>query len=199
MLRPSDDIRPPAVPRIEPEFSREEREFLLHLAHEAILSAVEQREIRLPDLPRRLAELRRAVFTTLYSNGQLRGCVGHVVAFLSLDQAIVQTARSSAFDDSRFPPVTLDEALQLEVSLSVLSPRARISAENIVIGHHGLLVTQHGRRGLLLPQVPVEHAWDRVTFLEQTCKKAFLPPDAWKHGATLEAFTAEVFGDYDLT
>jgi uncharacterized protein len=52
-----------------------------------------------------------------------------------------------------------------------------------------------GHRGLLLPQVPVEHHWDRVTFLEQTCRKAGLPLDAWQRGATIEAFTAEVFGD----
>ena len=34
-----------------------------------------------------------------------------------------------------------------------------------------------------------------MTFLEQTCRKAGLPPDAWQQGATLEAFTAEVFSD----
>jgi AMMECR1 domain-containing protein len=43
--------------------------------------------------------------------------------------------------------------------------------------------------------VPVEHQWDRVTFIEQTCRKAGLPLEAWRLGATLEAFTAEVFGD----
>jgi AMMECR1 domain-containing protein len=48
---------------------------------------------------------------------------------------------------------------------------------------------------LLLPQVPAEHGWDLKTFLEQTCRKAGLPPDAWEHGATLEAFTAEIFGE----
>jgi AMMECR1 domain-containing protein len=48
---------------------------------------------------------------------------------------------------------------------------------------------------LLLPQVPVEHGWDRITFLEQTCHKAGLPLNAWKAGAVIEAFTAEVFGD----
>jgi len=52
-----------------------------------------------------------------------------------------------------------------------------------------------GRRGLLLPQVPVEHHWDRVTFLEQTCRKAGLAGDAWQRGAKVEAFTAEVFGE----
>ena len=49
--------------------------------------------------------------------------------------------------------------------------------------------------GLLLPQVPMEHDWDRETFLGQTCRKAGLPMDAWRNGAIVEAFTAEVFGD----
>ena len=65
------------------------------------------------------------------------------------------------------------------------------------IGRHGLLVSLGAYRGLLLPQVPVEHGWDRITFLEQTCRKAGLPPNAWQTGAQLEAFTAEVFGDRD--
>jgi AMMECR1 domain-containing protein len=61
-----------------------------------------------------------------------------------------------------------------------------------------LLVNMGGHRGLLLPQVPLEHGWDRLTFLQQTCRKAGLPLDAWTRGAQLQAFTAEVFGEADL-
>jgi AMMECR1 domain-containing protein len=68
---------------------------------------------------------------------------------------------------------------------------------NIEVGRHGLLLAQHGRRGLLLPQVPVEQGWDRLRFLEQTCRKAGLAADAWRNGATIEVFTAEVFSDRD--
>jgi uncharacterized protein (TIGR00296 family) len=71
----------------------------------------------------------------------------------------------------------------------------RIAPEDVEVGRHGLLLSQYGRRGLLLPQVPLEWGWDRETFLSETCRKAGLPPDAWQHGATIEAFTAEVFGD----
>jgi AMMECR1 domain-containing protein len=47
-----------------------------------------------------------------------------------------------------------------------------------------------------LPQVATEYRWDRLTFLEQTCGKAGLPPDAWKDAKTLiYIFTAEIFGD----
>jgi len=81
------------------------------------------------------------------------------------------------------------------VELSVLSPPQPIRAEDVEIGRHGLLISRSGSRGLLLPQVPVEHHWDRITFLEQTCRKAGLPLDAWQKGAAIEAFTAEIFGD----
>jgi AMMECR1 domain-containing protein len=59
-----------------------------------------------------------------------------------------------------------------------------------------LVISRGERRGLLLPQVPLEHGWDRITFLEQTCRKAGLPLDAWLHGAQIEAFTAEIFGEH---
>jgi uncharacterized protein (TIGR00296 family) len=65
----------------------------------------------------------------------------------------------------------------------------------VEVGRHGLLISLAGLRGLLLPQVPTERNWDRITFLEQTCRKAGLPPDAWQRGAVIEAFTAEVFGE----
>jgi uncharacterized protein (TIGR00296 family) len=85
--------------------------------------------------------------------------------------------------------------VRLQISISVLSPLFSIRAEEVELGKHGLLISQGNRRGLLLPQVPAEHGWDLKMFLQQTCRKAGLPPDAWQHDATLEAFTAEVFGE----
>lgn len=176
------------------KFTREERAILLSLAHESILSVLEHREISLDPPSRHFSEPRGA-FTTIYHQGQLRGCVGYVLAVISLYRTVAETARAAAFEDSRFPPVTLAEAQALDVSLSILSPLRAVQPEEVEIGVHGLVVSLGGRRGLLLPQVPVEHGWDRLTFIEQTCQKAGLPRDAWKNGATLEVFTAEVFGD----
>jgi AmmeMemoRadiSam system protein A len=176
------------------EFTSAERILLLHLAHEAILSALQHREISLEPPSAHLAEL-RGVFTSLYLRDELRGCVGYVFPTTPLCRAVAETARAAAFDDNRFAPVTLEDEAGLQVELSVLSPPRAILADEIEVGRHGLLITSSGFRGLLLPQVPVEHDWDRITFLEQTCRKAGLPLDAWQKGATIEAFTAEVFGE----
>ena len=176
------------------EFSPEERALLLRLAHESISSALENREIPLEISTPHFAE-HRGAFTSLYLRGELRGCVGYVLPSSPLYRAVAETARAAAFEDKRFPPVNKEEASHLEIELSILSPPQSLRAEEIEVGRHGLLITWHGRRGLLLPQVPIEHGWDRTTFLRQTCRKAGLPPDAWQKGATIEAFTAEVFGE----
>jgi AmmeMemoRadiSam system protein A len=179
------------------EFSPDERQQLLALAHEAILSAVEHREIPLVGPSRRFAAPRGA-FTTIYLHKNLRGCVGYAFPIAPLYRTIIETARGAAFEDTRFLPVTLAEAHELEVSLSILSALRSVRSQEVEIGTHGLLISQHGSRGLLLPQVPLEHGWDRNTFLEETCRKAGLPLDAWRTGAEIEVFTAEIFGDSDL-
>lgn len=176
------------------EFSAEERTQLLQLAHESILSALRARQIPLEPPTSHFAEPRGA-FTSLYLREQLRGCVGYVLPINSVYRAVADTARAAAFEDTRFRPVTIDEARDLQIELSILSPPQPIRPEEVEIGRHGLLISMTGYRGLLLPQVPIEHHWDRETFLEQTCRKAGLPPDAWRKGAIIEGFTAEVFGE----
>jgi AmmeMemoRadiSam system protein A len=182
------------------EFALPERRFLLVLAHAAILSAVQHTELQNSPRAPQLEEP-RGVFTTIYLQGGLRGCVGYVFPIKPLYQAVIDTARASCFEDARFLPVSPEEATHLQVSLSVLSHLQPVRPEtveaHIEVGRHGLLLAQQGRRGLLLPQVPVEQGWDRIRFLEQTCLKAGLPAEAWRNGATIETFTAEVFSDRD--
>ena len=195
-MSPPSEISPVDNKEIQAraEYSPEERRLLLEAAHEAIVSSLQAREIS-TDAPSSHLAQPRGAFTTLYLNGKLRGCVGYPLAAFPLFQTVIETARSAAFEDPRFLPVTLEEVRQIAVSLSVLSPVRPIAADEIEIGRHGLIVSLGPRRGLLLPQVPLEHGWDRITFLEQTCHKAGLSLDAWRQGATIEAFTAEVFSD----
>jgi len=176
------------------EYSQEERALLLRLAHESILSALENRKLP-SDPPTDHLSQKRGVFASLYLAGELRGCVGFLQAVDAVYRAVAQAAQAAAFEDNRFNPITLEEAPRLQIELSILSPMQPIAAEDVDVGRHGLLISMHGRRGLLLPQVAIEHHWDRAAFLEHTCRKAGLPHDAWQKGAKIEAFTAEVFGE----
>ena len=182
------------VPTETREYSAAERQLLLRLAHESIQATLEERDLDLTPPTEHLAEPRGA-FTTLHLGAQLRGCIGYVVPTDSLYKTVGDTARAAAFEDPRFEPVTLSETPILKVEISVLSPLQPIQPDEVVIGRHGLVVTQGNHRGLLLPQVAPEWEWDRETFLAQTCLKAGLPADAWQHGAQLQGFTAEVFGE----
>lgn len=190
MSPPPEDVAANSIA----EFSVEERRLLLKLAHEAIAAAAEGRKF-VSEAPSAHLSEPRGAFTTLYLHGELRGCVGYATAIAPLYRTVAETAQAAAFDDPRFPALQVEEVPALEVSLSILSPLRPIDPDDIETGRHGLVVGLANQRGLLLPQVPVEHGWDRLTFLEQTCRKAGLPLDAWKRGATVEAFTAEVFGD----
>ena len=188
----SDTARGAAVQPAE--YSFEERGVLLRLAHRAIEARIAKRELDLKPPSPHLEE-KRGAFTTLHLEGELHGCVGYVIPVYSLYQTVAETAVAAAFHDLRFPPVAAEEAPRLKIEISILSPLRPIAPEQIEIGRHGVVITYGTRRGLLLPQVPLEHGWNRLTFLEQTCLKAGCPPDAWRRGAMIEAFTAEIFGE----
>jgi AmmeMemoRadiSam system protein A len=173
-----------------------ERRYLLDVAREAIRAAAMtgRRGELAPTGPARLREV-RAVFVSLHKHGQLRGCIGSTVARLPLEQAVADAAHSAALQDPRFDPVTPDELPDIDVEISVLSPFVEIQPQEVEVGRHGLMVSQDFARGLLLPQVAEQRGWSAERFLEETCRKAGLPADAWKHGAKIQAFTAEVFGE----
>ena len=189
----SEDARPAAVADTA-EYSLEERATLLRLAHRSLEAAIAGVTVEMIPPNDHLAE-HRGAFTTLHLDGKLRGCIGYVFPTQSLYRTVAETARAAAFDDPRFEPVNEEQAPRLKIEISVLSLLRPAAAEQVVIGKHGLVVQQGSRRGLLLPQVPLEWDWDRETFLAQTCLKAGLPSDAWLRGAELHVFTAEVFGE----
>jgi AmmeMemoRadiSam system protein A len=136
------------------------------------------------------------VFVTLRRGGQLRGCIGQLEAQMPLLTAVGFAAASSALEDPRFEQVRPEEVAELTIEISVLAPFEEIAPEKVVPGTHGLVIQQGNRRGLLLPQVATEHNLSRERFLEETCAKAGLPRDAWRHPTTrVFAFTAEVFSE----
>jgi uncharacterized protein len=148
-----------------------------------------------PGAPHRQSLLEpRGAFVTIHTGGELRGCIGRVDADTPLYLAVEQLAVAAATRDPRFDPLRAEELPETRVEVSVLSPLRSARAEDVEIGKHGLVITRGVRRGLLLPQVAIEHKLDREHFLDETCAKAGLPPGAWNEpGTTLEIFTAEVF------
>lgn len=139
-----------------------------------------------------------ACFVTLQNRGRLRGCIGNMSATGPLYQAITDNA-IKACEDSRFVdnPVTTKELGEIHVEISALTPMKRVKdTREIIVGRHGLLIVSGFQRGVLLPQVAYERGWTRSEFLAQTCRKAGLPPLAWKRPeAEIYSFEAEVFGE----
>lgn len=174
-----------------------DRQTLLTIARDAIVAHVTsgRTAIDVVSVGEQLQRRRGSVFVTISCRGELRGCIGHIHDEKPLVQAIADCARSAASADPRFPPIAAEELAAIDVELSLLGPFEPIAGpSHIEVGRHGVLVEHKGRRGLLLPQVATEWDWDAEEFLARTCQKAGLALDAWRHGATLWRFEAEVFG-----
>lgn len=138
---------------------------------------------------------KRGAFVSLHSHGQLRGCIGNIHPHQPLHQIVEDMAMAAAFEDPRFSPLTLKELKELDLEISVLTPLQRVKdVSEIEVGKHGLYIKKDFYSGLLLPQVAAEHNWDRATFLEETCRKAGLPRNAWKgKDAEIYLFSADIF------
>lgn len=173
--------------------SEADRKSILELARQAVEQAVRHRQL-LKEIPKaEIFDEHCGVFVTLTVGGKLRGCIGVIEAKAPLGETIVRCATESALEDPRFSPMQPDELPRLGIEVSLLSPLERIQSEQVEIGRHGLLVEQGYRRGLLLPQVAVEHHMDREQFLRETCHKAGLPADAWKVPETrIYGFTCQI-------
>jgi AmmeMemoRadiSam system protein A len=176
-----------------------EEDELMVLARKSVEMAVKQQKLyECPASAREPLMQERGAFVTLKKNGKLRGCIGYPAPLKPLYFTVRDVAAMAAVRDIRFPPVGPKELPELQYEISVLSPLRRVLDVNrIEVGKHGLVVKKGSKEGLLLPQVPVEQGWDRITFLQQACVKAGLPVGAWKDEDTdVFAFTALVFGEH---
>lgn len=142
---------------------------------------------------------KRGVFVTLTKHGLLRGCIGHPYPDSLLVEAIIDSAISAACRDPRFPPVQPSEMQDIIVEVTVLTQPEKFEGpaeklpELVKIGRHGLIVKQGYYQGLLLPQVAPENDFDALDFLNHTCMKAGLSPDAWVTGAEVYWFEGQIF------
>jgi hypothetical protein len=178
----------------EEKFNVEEGSMLIDFTRENIEFFLKNdRRIPVPDEIKQKFADNYGAFVTLnkfnVSGNPLRGCIGYIEPTYSLYDVIHKVSISSAIEDPRFPSVKLKEMDDIIIELSILTPPKQIEVndpkeylEKIVIGRDGLIAERGMRRGLLLPQVPVDHDrnWDVPTFLSHTCQKAWLPEDAWE-------------------
>ena len=172
-----------------------DRTSLLRFTRETIIACVLAQPEPIPEPCAALA-VHAGVFVSLHSERDLRGCIGHLEPNEPLSALIPRCAIAAATTDPRFPAVSPEELPNLWIELSILGPLEPVRGfDDFEIGRHGLVVELGQRRGVLLPQVATEWKWNREAFLAQTCRKAGLPADGWKHGASVWRFEAEVFGE----
>ncbi|HKO02791.1 MAG TPA: AmmeMemoRadiSam system protein A, partial [Thermoanaerobaculia bacterium] len=169
----------------------EQRTTLLTIARDSIKAGLDGRrpELRESDYDEILRRPAGA-FVTLTSHGELRGCIGSIVAVEPLYRAVSSSALAAAFRDPRFDPLQSRELDDVELEISVMGPIERVTnIEEIEVGRDGLIISRGRNAGLLLPQVATDYRWDRDTFLDQTCVKAGLPPGTWRDpGTKIEKF-----------
>jgi len=180
-----------------------DRATLLDVARASIQHGLRHRQalaVNPDDYPETLRPL-RATFVTLETGGQLRGCIGALVAYQPLVQDVARHAYAAAFEDPRFPELRPDELPKLEIFISVLSPPEpmRFSSEEDLLaqvrpGVDGLILQFHQYRATFLPAV-WESLPDPYIFLTHLKQKAGLPLDFWSPDLRAERYTTEYFGD----
>jgi AmmeMemoRadiSam system protein A len=125
-------------------------------------------------------------FVSLHKKDELRGCVGNCVPDAPLFETVSEMTEAAASRDPRVAPIEKNELAQIHIDITVLSPLERVRDPlDIEVGKHGLYIASGSKRGVLLPQVALQHHWDIKTFLEQTCLKAGLRENAWEESNTL--------------
>ncbi|BDR92146.1 TIGR00296 family protein [Vulcanisaeta souniana] len=190
-------------------YSIEEGEFLVKLARKAVYEYLRSGKViqAPPDTPPKLFKDKYGVFTTIEvfmgrnRRGELRGCIGFPQAVYNTVNGVIRSAIAAATEDPRFERMSTDELNNVTFEISVLSPLELLEPGNprsypnkIVVGRHGIVIQKGYYSGLLLPQVPVEYCWDSLTFLNEGCMKAFLPPDCWlDEDTSVLVYEAQIF------
>jgi AmmeMemoRadiSam system protein B/AmmeMemoRadiSam system protein A len=121
-------------------------------------------------------------FVTLKINGSLRGCIGRFISSDPLYEVVLESSKSSAFEDPRFSPLTKEELPKTDIEITVLGPMKKISdIKEIILGRHGIYIKKDFRSGTMLPQVAIENHWSVEEFLGYTSRdKAGIGWDGWK-------------------
>ena len=134
----------------------DEDEFVKLARHSLETFVKTHKPATLPDnLPAELTNRRAGAFVSLHKDGNLRGCIGTIMATQdTLAEEILQNAISACSKDPRFEPVTIEELDDIEYSVDVLGEPERIfDVAELNVKRYGVIVENGGRRGLLLPDL----------------------------------------------
>ena len=176
--------------------SEDERREILRVARESLEEAVIHGRLMQPFPEDGIFRRRAGVFVTLHRKGKLRGCIGVIQPREGLGESVVRAALGAALEDPRFCKMVPEELEEVQIEVSLLSEMERTVPEAIQVGRDGLLIESGLQRGLLLPQVAVEHRLTREQFLDETCHKAGLQRGAWKDPATkIYRFSCEIIAE----
>ncbi|MCX6742411.1 MAG: TIGR00296 family protein [Candidatus Pacearchaeota archaeon] len=176
---------------------------LIKLAHASIDTWFKKKQLEFSKEKKEFKK-KQGVFVTLYNfpDKTLRGCIGFPYPTLPLAEAVFQCARSAAFSDPRFEPLTEEEFKHCVIEISVLTIPKEINSKGgqipneIKVGRDGLIVHFGGYSGLLLPQVAKEMCWNPIEFLRGTCNKACLPGETWLNPlCKIYTFQAQIFSE----
>ena len=198
-------MRIPTCDEKDDFLTKDEKKTLLVLARRSVEQSVRNQgrldEDKLTAGLHITEQLRKAMgaFVTLNENGRLRGCIGYLQPVEPLYRAVIHNARNAALRDRRFRPVQPEELPHIEIEVSVLSVPVPVPGpEAIKIGCHGIILHKDGRRATYLPQVAPEQHWNLEQTLSHLSRKAGLPSDAWRHGASFSVYTALVFSEKEF-
>ena len=176
--------------------NQSEKAQLLKIARQSMEAAVSGKPLPEFKVTSAILKEKRGAFVTLTEDGQLRGCIGHIVGVEPLHKCVSSMAVAAATEDPRFSPVRPDELSRIAIEISALTPLRKITDPlEIQVGRDGIYIEKGYYHGLLLPQVATEYGWDRYEFLDNTCLKAGLPKGSWREGATIQIFSAQVFNE----
>lgn len=174
------------------DLSDKQKTFLLNLARQTIVDYFSIGQKTKIDRGKVDKELLKpaSTFVTLTKKGELRGCVGSLIAKKPLYEDIINNSLLAAFSDTRFPQVGKDELSEIKIEISVLSEPKPYLYNNIdelikkiEPKKHGLIIQNGFNQATYLPQVWDELP-DKIIFLESLCLKAGLPQNAWQSDST---------------
>ena len=175
--------------------------FILELARKSIFSVLNNEEYTPNEIPPVLTQF-GASFVTLKLNGELRGCIGSIYPTKPLLLDIIDNAKNSAFYDSRFAPVNIDEFKDLDITVSILSSIYSIDFKDerdllSKIYPYGIILVEKDRRAVYLPVV-WEQLPDKEIFLNSLKEKAGLSKNYFSKTIEAYKFTTEIISEQTI-